>query len=459
MIRGRYMIVVVALLVAQTVRGQYEVDPTMLEVNVVAENLTIPWDLVWDDGKIWFTEKQGNIKVLDPETGSIQHIHKVEGVFVSTVENSGLHALALHPNWPDSSYLFCHYSYDSLASRLTRFRYHPTTQTLSNPHHIIPHLEGARSHNGSRLVVAPDNTLFFCTGDAYLFDPAQDVNSLNGKVLRFNPDGTVPADNPYPNSLVWSIGHRNPQGLTLGPNGQLYNSEHGPSNDDELNHVVKGGNYGWPKVNGKCDLPSEQKFCIANNVVEPLHAWTPTEAPSGLHYYAHEAIPEWNNCLLQAFLKARKIGALQLSEDGTKMLGQKDYFEVDYYRFRDVLVTPDGRVFACTSNKEVANPPQRDNDDKIIEIRNYDYHHEQQKFRNKKGIEITARDSTITIQVNKKMPGATVALTHYWGGVIEAIDIRPNQSTYTITHAPQPGVYFVKVKWDAKVLVRRLTYR
>jgi hypothetical protein len=111
--------------------------------------------------------------------------------------------------------------------------------------------------------------LLISTGDAANQSTPQNVNSLNGKVLRLNLDGTIPSDNPIVGNPLWSYGHRNAQGLVLG-NGILYSSEHGPANDDEINIIEKGRNYGWPQVQGFCNSGSEQSFCSANNVKEPV---------------------------------------------------------------------------------------------------------------------------------------------------------------------------------------------
>ena len=141
------------------------------------------------------------------------------------------------------------------------------------------------------------------TGDAQQQPQAQNPASLNGKILRLNLDGTIPANNPTPGSPVYTLGHRNPQGLVQLPNGRIYSSEHGPNNDDEINQIEAGRNYGWPNVEGYCDLPAEATFCAANNVREPLTVWTPTIAPAGLTYYDHPAIPGWRGSLLLAVLK------------------------------------------------------------------------------------------------------------------------------------------------------------
>jgi hypothetical protein len=174
---------------------------------------------------------------------------------------------------------------------------------------------------------------------------AQDLESLQGKVLRLNLDGTVPADNPFPGSYVFTFGNRNSQGLALGPNGLIYSSEHGQNSDDELNLLSPGRNCGWPTVQGMCNTAAEQTFCAANEVLEPLKVWTPCIAVNGLEYYDHPAIPEWQNSLLMAVLgglggQYERLSVLELSPDGTAIEAESTYFSSFNQRVRDVCVNP-----------------------------------------------------------------------------------------------------------------------
>jgi len=192
------------------------------------------------------------------------------------------------------------------------------------------------------------------------------LTSLAGSTLRMELDGSVPIDNPIPNSLIWSWGHRNAQGLCLG-NGIIYSSEHGTSHDDELNIIEPNRNYGWPNVEGYCDEASETAFCLEENVREPIWAWTPSIAPAGIDYYNHPAIPEWTNSILLAVLKNRQIMQIKLSDDGMSALEVNSYFVDDYGRIRDVLSLPDGRILFITTNKDVFGTPGP-GDDKILVI-------------------------------------------------------------------------------------------
>ncbi|MEJ7914343.1 MAG: PQQ-dependent sugar dehydrogenase, partial [Chitinophagaceae bacterium] len=178
---------------------------------------------------------------------------------------------------------------------------------------------------------------------------AQDGSGKNGKILRINLDGSIPSDNPVVNNPVWSLGHRNAQGLTANGN-RLYASEHGPESDDEINIIEKGRNYGWPQVKGLCNETSEQVFCSANNVAQPIKTWTPTAAVCGLEFYNADAIPQWKNSLLLATLKNSRLYQLKLSAGGTEVVETNEFFNGVYGRMRDLCVAPDGKVYICTGN-------------------------------------------------------------------------------------------------------------
>lgn len=345
--------------------------PDYLEVEEITRDLKIPWDMEWsNDGFIWFTERDGNINRLDPVTGVVENILWVEETFQSP-ENSGMHAFALHPDFPDVPYVFVHYSYHLYISRIERYTWYADGDSLGDRLQLIK-LGANSSHNGSRIVFESDNTFFFALGDAYTRDQfPQDLEANNGKILRLNIDGTFPANNPLDSSAIWSFGHRNPQGLCLGPTGLLYNSEHGPEANDEVNLIQKFNNYGWPHVQGYCDTEEEKAFCDTVRTTEPMRVWTPTEAVAGMTCYNHDAIPEWKNCLLLTTLKDEQLKVLPLSDDGREITNEANIFCKQFGRLRDVLVAPDGSVYLCTTNREITGwGKAQPNDDKIIRIYN-----------------------------------------------------------------------------------------
>lgn len=333
----------------------------------IAINLDTPWEILWGpDNYIWMTERYGRISRVNPETGEVIPIITVSDVFEDG--ERGLMGLALHPDFQANPYLYTVYTYrtngDQTFIKIIRFTYNGSI--LNNPLVLMDSVKGYWNHDGSRLWIDEELKLYATIGDAASAQLAQELNSRNGKILRMNLDGSIPEDNPFPGSYVWSWGHRNPQGLVFA-NGKIYSSEHGPDKDDEVNIIEKGRNYGWPAVNGFCDLQGEKNFCEENNVAEPVYAWTPTLAVCGLDYYNHKKFGEWENSLLMVSLKAGKLTAMKLNEPGDSVIQVRNYFDGSIGRLRDLCISPDGRVFISTSNKDGRGSPGAV-DDRIIEI-------------------------------------------------------------------------------------------
>jgi aldose sugar dehydrogenase len=323
-----------------------------IESRVAATGLDHPWELVWGpDNWIWFTERGGAVGRLDPVSGEVQRVHTIADVWANG--ESGLLGLAMHPDFPNTPHLFVAYTYDdgSRKEKIVRYTYNGTT--LVEPMILLDGLKANTFHDGCRLLIH-DNKLFITTGDAGDQSTPQNKNALNGKILRLNLDGTVPTDNPIAGSAVWSWGHRNPQGFVMASNGIMYSSEHGPSSNDELNIIEKGRNYGWPTVEGFCDLSNEKTFCQANDVKEPIAAWTPTLAVSGTTYYNSDHIPQWKNSVLMLTLKEKQLMVLKLSADGKRVDSQLKAFDNQFGRLRGICVSPDGRVY-FSSNDEATD--------------------------------------------------------------------------------------------------------
>lgn len=359
---------VVLLGCAKKSESQQIIGNTTIDTTTLITGIDTPWEILWGpDNFIWFTERQGAVSRLNPETGQRSVILTIEDAF--EYGEGGLLGMALHPDFSNSPYVYLVYNYTEgalIKERLTRYNWNGTI--LTGQEILIDGINANSYHNGSRLVFGPDDKLYMSTGDAGNTSNSQNMNSLNGKILRINPDGSIPSDNPDPGSYIWAYGLRNSQGLVFTPQGILYGSEHGPNTDDELNLLESGRNYGWPIVAGFCNLPDEITFCNENNVREPLAAWTPTLAVAGIDYYNHPDIPEWQNSILMTSLKASKLVSLQLSSDGLSVIEQADYLVNAYGRLRDVCVSPDGRVFIGVSNRDGRGTP-RPGDDKIIQIK------------------------------------------------------------------------------------------
>ncbi|GIV57002.1 MAG: hypothetical protein KatS3mg040_1770 [Candidatus Kapaibacterium sp.] len=342
------------------------VQSQQLAVRTVATNLDTPWEILWGpDGWLWVTERPGRISRINPETGEQRTLAMLADVYEQG--ESGMLGMALHPNFADSPHVFVAYTWregSQILERIVRFTYDGST--LGDMRILLDRIPGATIHDGCRLLILPDRTLLVTTGDANVASRAQDLQSLSGKVLRLRLDGTIPDDNPFPGNPVWSLGHRNAQGLAW-HEGILYSSEHGPNSDDEINIIERGRNYGWPDVMGYCDSPTEAEFCRTHAVAEPIAAWTPTVAPCGLAYYAGGQIPQWENSLLLTTLKASRLIVLTLDSTRRRVVSQQQYLAGQLGRLRCVCVSPDGRIFLGTSNRDGRGSPQP-NDDRIVEL-------------------------------------------------------------------------------------------
>ncbi|MEP7257235.1 MAG: PQQ-dependent sugar dehydrogenase [Flavitalea sp.] len=338
--------------------------PNRINSKVIAQNLTNPWDLAWGaDNYVYFTERLGSISRINLSTNAVTKLITLTDVGVRAT--GGLLGMTLHPQFPQQPYLYATYYYNKggkgkYTQKVVRFTL--SANKLINPFVVIDNISsGVPTHHGSRLLIS-NNFLYITTGDGgggADGKSAQDLHSLIGKVLRINLDGTIPSSNPIAGSPIWSWGFRNSQGLAFA-NNRIYSSEHGPDNDDEINIIEKGRNYGWPTVMGYCDNATETNFCSVNNVRQPIKAWTPTIAPCGLEYYPSAgSITQWRGSLLLCTLKNERLMQLKLSSDGSAITETKEYFTNTYGRLRDICVSPKGTVYVCTDN---------DTNDKIIEI-------------------------------------------------------------------------------------------
>lgn len=334
--------------------GHLKLPGSTLIITEIARDLEVPWDLVTSvPGWIWFTEQKGTISRLNTDTGSIEQLLQLEDVFYR--KSTGLLSMVLHPDFEHNPFVFIHYTYaetdanltDQITSKIVRFTF--KNGTLNDAFALLDNIPGNTYHNGSRMLITDDLKLWIGTGDAGKTNLTQDRKTYHGKILRMQLDGSIPADNPNPNSLVWSTGHRNIQGLTYSTN-RVFAAEHGPNNDDEVNLIIKGGNYGWPNVEGFCDLEREIAYCKDSIVVEPIRAWTPTLAAAGLEFYGASTIPEWSNSLLLASLKGQSIRILHLDNQGESVTSEQIFFYKQFGRIRDIAIGFEGEIYLATSN-------------------------------------------------------------------------------------------------------------
>lgn len=333
-----------------------------VKVEIVAENLDIPWSIVWvPDGTIFFTERNGDLRVI--QDGVILE-KPILSLDVGGVEG-GLLGIALDPNYSENHFIYLYYTYNDFISTKNKVvRYVESNLSLSEDTVLIENIPGGPFHDGGRIKFGPDGKLYITTGDAGNADLSQDKNSVAGKILRINSDGSIPEDNPFSNSLIYSYGHRNPQGLDWDDLGNLVATEHGPSGwygvaHDEINVIVPGENYGWPDIIGSETM---------DGLVTPiLNTGDDTWAPSGAEFYDGDKIPQWTGKYFVATLLGNHLHMIDFDLEKNKVLSDQKLFEGDFGRLRDVATGPDGYLYVLTSNQDGRGLPEI-NDDRILRI-------------------------------------------------------------------------------------------
>lgn len=329
-----------------------------ISIDVIASGLEVPWSIDFSpDGRIFFTERVGRIRVI--QDGKLVP-KPVTEIGVARVGEGGLLGLALHPDFQSNHFIYIYYTYRDSSGKLWNrvVRFVERAGEAREERIILDGIPGAVIHDGGRIKFGPDGKLYITTGDAGEPSLAQDLNSLAGKVLRVNPDGSLPDDNPIPGSLAFSYGHRNPQGLAWHPVTRvLYSTEHGPTANDEVNLIVAGGNYGWPLVLGKAHEPK---------YIDPLVNYNITEAPSGAAFY-RGVFEDWSNSLFFASLRGRHVRRIVFAAPEYRSVVSDEVFLAEFGRMRDVAVGPDGFIYLATSNRDGRGSPSED-DDKILRV-------------------------------------------------------------------------------------------
>lgn len=301
---------------------------------VVATGLQIPWGMAFlPDGSALVAERNtARIMQLRPGQAPV-HVATVPGVVPAG--EAGLLGLAVSPTYAQDGFVYAYFTANA-DNRIVRFRL-ATPGTQETVRSGIPK---ASIHDGGRIAFGPDGMLYAGTGDANNSSNSQNLNSLAGKILRMRPDGTVPPDNPFANSLVYSLGHRNVQGLAWDAAGRMYATEFGQNTFDEVNHIVAGGNYGWPTCEGTCNDPRFRN---------PIVVWTTAEAsPSGAAVAG--------NWLFAAALRGQRLWLVPLNGSGGAGTPISE-LQGAYGRLRTVAVGPDGYLWIATSNRDGRGNP------------------------------------------------------------------------------------------------------
>ncbi len=316
---------------------------------VVAEGLEIPWEIAFlPDGDVLVTERPGRLLRIGRDRAVIEVAgvaHRGEG---------GLLGLALHPDYAQNGWIYLYLTTAEEGGLTNRVeRYVLRGASLSERTTIIGRIPGASNHDGGRIAFGPDRMLYITTGDAGNEASAQDTKNLAGKILRIQEDGAIPAGNPFGNA-VYSYGHRNVQGLAWDAAGELWATEHGRSGVrsgyDELNKIRKGGNYGWPEIEGSESRPGMESPALHSGASE-------TWAPSGM---AHA-----EGRLIFAGLRGEALYAVDISDGGAR--GVQAYFRETYGRLRTVALGPDGLFYILTNNRD-GRGDSRAGDDRIVRV-------------------------------------------------------------------------------------------
>jgi glucose/arabinose dehydrogenase len=334
------------------------------QVEVLARGLETPWAIAFaPDGRIFITERPGRIRVI--KNGALPKEPWMQ-IEVYQSGEAGLLGLALDPAFERNRFIYAAHTYrddkDKIKNRLVRLRDETGKGVFDKV--LLDNVEGANNHDGGRVKFGPDEKLYWTTGDAQTTRLAQNLSSLNGKILRLNSDGTIPSDNPFPKSLVYSHGHRNPQGLAWQPgSGRLYATEHGPSGFqgcclDEINLIEPGKNYGWPEIRG-----DEKRDGMVSPV---LHSGTSdTWAPGGATFVTRGS---WAGSLLFTGLRGESLYRIVFDpENPRKVMTFERFFVREFGRLRDVAEGPDGAIYILTSNRDGRGKPAVE-DDRVLRL-------------------------------------------------------------------------------------------
>lgn len=328
-------------------RNEEKTTYNQQEINgleVIAEDLDIPWSIEkWND-TFYLTERTGSIVKI--ENGEMERQSVELEKEIATAQEAGLLGFVLAPDFQESNLAYAYYTYVDSTGQFNRIiTLHLEDGVWHEESLLLDKIPSGSYHHGGRLKIGPDRKLYATAGDASVADIAQDINSLGGKILRMNLDGSIPDDNPFPNSYVYSYGHRNPQGMTWLPDGTLYASEHGNSANDEINRIEAGQNYGWPIIEGE----EEQESMMSPIFTSGKDS---TWAPSGMEYA--------NGKLYVASLRGNAILEFDLET------GESREVITEVGRIRDVRIE-DTILYFISNNSDGRGNPE-DNDDKLYRI-------------------------------------------------------------------------------------------
>ncbi len=332
-----------------------EEAPVDIEMSTLVTGLEAPWDAAFlPGGDALVTERDSSRILRVGEEGNVEEIRTIDEA--SGGGEGGLLGVAVSPNYEEDGYIYVYYTTDE-DNRIVRFRLD------GEPEEVFTGIPASGVHNGGRIDFGPDGMLYVGTGDASDGTNSQNPDSLGGKILRLTPEGEVPGGNPVSGNPMYSMGHRNVQGLAWDEGGQLYATEFGQNEFDEVNRIEAGENYGWPEVEGEGGEPE---------YVDPIATFTTIEAsPSGADILVDGAIPQWEGDFFMASLRGETLWRLDLDENGEaengEAAGREALLEGEYGRLRHVEQAPDGSLWVLTNNRDGRGEP-REGDDRILRI-------------------------------------------------------------------------------------------
>jgi aldose sugar dehydrogenase len=336
-------------------------DGTRFAVQVMFSNLEVPWSLAFTpDGRLFFSERPGRVRVV--RNGTLLPAPALTVTDIAATGESGALGLVLHPAFASNHFVYLAYTAGApgggMVNRVVRYR--ELNDTLGEPMVMIDGLAAASIHDGARLRFGPDGKLYVTMGDAANAPVAQDLGSLNGKILRLNDDGSVPSDNPFGGSPVYSYGHRNPQGIDWHPvSRELWETEHGQTGNDEVNRIDAGHNYGWPVIEGSQSQAGME---------QPVLFFSPSVAPSGASFYTGSVIAGFRNNFFFATLRGQHLHRVRLDpNDPRRVVAHEALLQDRFGRIRDVMTAPDGSLYFCTNNRDGRGSPVAE-DDRIVRI-------------------------------------------------------------------------------------------
>lgn len=350
--------------------GEVETSPqsqSTFKVETVIPKLEVVWSIAWaPDGRMLFTERPGRVRVY--ENGKLRPQPLFVVPDVEPRGESGLMSIALHPQFASNHFLYLSYAYNFGGTQVRVVRYRETPAGLTDRKAIIDGIPAAQFHAGCRLRFGPDGKLYITTGDATNPELAQQLNSIAGKILRLNDDGTVPSDNPFvgkPDARpeIWAYGSRNAQGIDFQPGTNLlWETEHGPSGfdgpggGDEVNIIERGKNYGWPIIH---------HWGRQAGMESPLLEYTPACAPAGGMFYRGSKLPAFTGNFFFGCLRGERIS--RVVTDGRVVVSQENLLEHKYGRIRDIAEGPDGYIYFSSSNRDGRGNAAAD-DDRILRL-------------------------------------------------------------------------------------------